>query len=501
MLNFFSSQNLFLKLSECKKETSKFISFFLYAFLFLLVLLFIKAQPLVIIRYGHDVITYFDYIYKFSLGLRPGEGIWSAYGSLPFWFMLNMSKLIGTSTSLIWLFLLSIFFLWTPLFVRSSNIQKAKFLLLCTILLGIYHLGDRNAITYANFYNRVCSFLMLGVMIFCNHENEDDLYNFYSGISLFALLNIKLSYFGLTLIYLVVFRRKYIKRWLCIFLLAELFYFALVDHSLFNYLKTNNLISTVYKEHLYLKIKEILRGDQDFLSYYFYILPIGYFVTLNKNFLAKVVLSSSLVLLSQQFNYLVSPEGILILNACYLFDIIKSNEIKKIKYILVIPAFFSIYLILNPYIKSYQLNFHNRHATYQNFSEVFKINSLYIKGADGAGNENYLEVTQDAIEAASFCKRKLKKCSAIAVISFEDFVTRELKMNAAPINLIPMQYSYNFNKNIYPNPKIYFGNVNYLLLRTYDPESSNPFVVIYKDYINQYKSCYTNKSWKLLCKN
>jgi hypothetical protein len=476
------------------------LSFAAYFILFLTVALYIHSQPLVLARYGHDVIIYFDYVYRLLSGLTPGDGIWTAYGSLLFWYMGGISKIIGYSTSMIWLTILTIFFIWLPLFIKSNNFGKFKFILISSLLFGLYHLGDNNAITYANFYNRICYFIMLGVIIFCPEENEDYFYNYIAGVSLFILLNIKTSYFILTLIHLLIFRRKFFLDYFKFFLLLESIYIIFIDHSLMGYIKMNELVSNIYKPYLKDRIYEIIKFKQQYIKYYTYIPIVSYLLGSDKKLLIKVLCGNFLILIAQQFNYLLSAEPIIILNLCFMLDLFRLKLNKIFKRLLLLSILYGTSCIASDYVHAYLLNKKNKTLAYQNFSNDFNIKGLNIKYADGENNSDYLSVIKQAMELTNTCKSKYKHCNSILVVSFEDFVSREVGLKPARVSLIPFHFNYSFNADIHPDSKIVFQELNFILIRPHDREAADPFRLIYKKEIENFKICEQSQYWQLLCR-
>jgi hypothetical protein len=474
-----------------------------YFGLFLIVALYIHSQPLVIARYGHDVINYFDYIYRFLYGLRPGQDIWTAYGSLPFWFMGQILKVTSYSTSFIWIFILFVLLCWLPFFYKIDNVGKLKFLALVPILLGLFHLGDINAITYANFYNRVCFFIFLSIIIFCRDDNKDYFYDLYAGLGLFFLLNIKISFFGLAIIYLLLFRSKNIKNWVLFFLFFESIYFLLIDHSLFRYIEVNRAISNVYKPQLLVKLNEIIRFKQINLQYYFYAPSIAYFLGLKFKKIVRFLAGNILVLLAQQFNYLPSTEPLLALNFTYLIDSYFEEKSLPplVKRLFLIGIIYLTYLIALPYIQSYHINQLNKKAIFQNFSSISSIQDLNIKYADGFNNLDYLAVNAEALSMLTTCSKEYKNCSSgVLIVSFEDFVTRELGLIPSRKNIIPFQFNYTFDYKTHPDPNSIFNNINYILHRLDDPEASMPFLSVYQNELNSFEVCQKKKYWQLMCR-
>jgi hypothetical protein len=493
-----SFSNLFARIFKKNRQSS--ISFAAYFVLFLIVALYTLSQPLVLARYGHDVIIYFDYVYRLLSGLTPGDGIWTAYGSLLFWYMAGIYKIIGYSTSMIWLTILTIFLIWLPLFIKSNNFGKFKFILISSLLFGLYHLGDNNAITYANFYNRICYFIMLGVIIFCPEENEDNFYNYIAGVSLFILLNIKISYFILTLIHLFIFRRKFFLDYLKFFLLLESIYLIFVDHSLMSYIKMNELVSNIYKPYLKERIYDVINFKQQYIKYYIYIPIVSYLLGADKKLLIKVLCSNFLILIAQQFNYLLSAEPIIILNLCFMLDLFRLKLNKIFKGFLLLSILYGTSCIASDHVHAYLLNKKNKTLAYQNFSSDFNIKGLYIKNADGLNNSDYLSVIKQAMELTNTCKSKYKNCNSILVVSFEDFVSREAGLKPARVSLIPFHFNFSFNADIHPDSKSMFQDLNFILIRPHDFETADPFRLIYKTELQTFKICEQSQYWHLLCR-
>jgi hypothetical protein len=478
------------------------------------------SHPLIVSRFGHDVVMYFDYMYRVSHGLRPGSDIWTVYGSLPFIVMAEFASYFGYSVYLILLFNALVLLIYLPFYIRSGSVKKWQFIFLVPMIMGIYHLGDIHAITYANFYNRVGLFVFLFVLIFGHKNKNSKLLDCYVGVSLFILLNLKPTFFGLALLFMAVYRFRRFVYWGAALLGLELIYFLFFDSSLFSYMHIAKQISGVYSSILKINVISYFRGENfsgselssapifgftfsTYSSLFFCVfLPFLFVIKKEKiSLIARILFSNLLILAVQFLNYLPSNDALVIFNLCVLlesYSIEREKRWANLTLVLITPLILSVFF--NNFY-SMIINHQNTLKYHDKLSQFSNIKGLKILRADGALNENYLAVHRNGLELVNFCKKNYSTCNSLLVVAFEDSISSEAQLQPR-YTMLPIHFNFNFNNKTHPNPERLFEGLNFIIVRSKDENESNlPFKKLYAQEIAKFKTCHRNDDWILLCRN
>ncbi len=507
MIEFYRFKNFLCGIANRNEnEKSILISFASWTLFVFICAGYLISQPIIVARYGHDVMSYFDYIFRFESGLRPGLGIWTAYGSFPFWIMSLAKRVLGWNTLLIPAFQIFILAIYFPILLRLNPINRFAMVLSLTLLLGLSHMGEFGSITYANFYNRTGFFLLVFLLIFAPlHESNllGDLKknghtHIYFGLGLFVLLNLKVSYFVLALLYCAVFanRKQKIFTWMVVF---ELIYYIFVDQSLLSAFKLNQIISGVYSHHLTEKLAFLMENPT--ILFFYTLMPVLMYILGVKVKSALEYSSACLLILAAQLsNYMMSYEPLIIyviaVLSQQLFNSQSNVNINRSLKLIVLSL--SFFILAGFFIQIY-INFNNSKQTVQDISVISKIKNFKLIRADGYSNDDYLLVINKGQKIIEDCRLRYKNCTKILVVSFEDFISRSLELNPILNQPLPFQYGYNWDEFSHPN--FDFNHINFVLLRNHtDPEASDPFKKIYLDFLEQYKSCFTNEFWIMYCR-
>lgn len=460
-----------------------------YAFIFitLFILFFVSFNnPIIITRYGHDVLFYFDYIYRVN---QNNENLTTLSAYSPHIFkILNFFDQYLKSFFIIDLLKITISIPWIiVLFFVNLNVYKITLIFLnFLLLLNIYHLGDVEAITYANFYNRIAFFLLLNLIIFYNQNNK--FLSYVKGYSIAFLFFIKIPFFiaGIIVAFLEKERKKIF--FIAILLLVMI---ALLDiKSMLAIINNSHEISNVFRNKLLNNFNEI-RTDTYIKSFFIILSLYCIYEFYYKNYQAIInIIFFILITFCSCFIYQSSHEPYLILFGVFLLSF-KNHLLRNIVFILVALIFIkssSIAVISNVNEKKLKENYK---------ISLNSIKDVYIKNADGYLNEKYADVINEGKSLISECLRINSDCKKINIVSFENILSRELNLPPQNFSIIPIHYNSNFNDEHHPVFEKYMHEDFFIIRNGADLETTVPFMRIYKDELTSFSRILNNNYWTI----
>jgi hypothetical protein len=491
---------------------------FLYFSLFLFFLIFyLYNSPLIILRFGHDVIHYLDILNRLDFDQNIHNDFSNPVGAFFFEFLFLFSKIFNND--IIFFSIANASFCGIIILYFCINKLRLNFYInfvfFITLLLmsfSLNHIGIDNSNTYANLYNRWGYLLVLATFGNLFLVNTNIFHQLVLILFIITTLFIKHSFFiaqSSILLFYYIFKEEKItfalKKFFAIILISVFCFFLIA------FLLDYHILNLLYDYALPGKVRiDVLLDNPEIIFRKFF--PYGHFfsrimmiiieclmiVTLIysfrynqfKHFLILFFIALNVALM-HVINYGYNELAIAIIYL-FLFYYINNNLIKK-KFVIFITL---LIIFTTPslfkYFTSYYLNIFTE-INNDKIINLEKYKNLKIVNADGIGNEKYKEKIQDGCNLSN----KYTKGS-IYMFNFENFLNlcqnTEPKKNIKTLWAFGTTYSY----NIYRNFNNELKEFDYFMIATpYDEDTGH----ITKIYYQQMKKNFTinerSKYWSI----